>query len=117
MHLNLAHPAGRLGVLLALVDAENPNTILGRQDAAAVDQRQHVARAGGVAVRVAPSGELSSLACFCQALNPADAVRARLPLRQDGRTAGFLVGAVAFLRAVRRYDNPPADHAPPPNPP
>ena len=44
--------------------------------------------AGGVAVRVASSGELGSLARIGQLLNPADAIRARLLLGQDGPHAG-----------------------------
>lgn len=56
MHSNLAHPAGRLGVFFALVGADNPDAILGRLDAAAVDQRQHVGGLGRVAVRIATPG-------------------------------------------------------------
>ena len=43
--------------------------------------------AGGVAVRVASSGELGSLARIGQLLNPADAIRARLPLGPSGSEA------------------------------
>ena len=77
MHFDLSHPAGRLGVFLAFVDTENPDAILGRLDAAALNQRQHVGSASGVAVWVAASGELGNRARFRQALKEqrlADAV-------------------------------------------
>lgn len=53
-----------MGVFLAFIETENPDAIFGRLDAAALDQRQHIASAGGVAIRVATSGELDGLASF-----------------------------------------------------
>lgn len=54
----------QLGVFLAFIETENSDAIFGRLDAAALDQRQHIASAGGVAIRVATSGELDGLASF-----------------------------------------------------
>ena len=81
--LDLAHPAGRLGVLFALIHAEHPYAIVSRLDGVARDERQHDVCCGRVAVRIAITAQLGGLAFLDQLFQPANATNARFPLREN----------------------------------
>ena len=81
--VDLAHPAGRLGVLFALIHAEHPYAIVSRLDGVARDERQHDVCCGRVAVRIAITAQLGGLAFLDQLFQPANATNARFPLREN----------------------------------
>ena len=85
--VHLAHPAGRLCILFALIHAEHPDAVVGRLDGISGNERQYDVCRGGVAIGIAVAAQLGGLAFFDELFQPANATNACLPLRENGLLA------------------------------
>lgn len=81
--VDLARPAGRLGVLFALIHAENPDAIVSRLDGVTRDEWQNDVCRRRVAVWIAVTPQLGGFAFLDQLFQPANATNARFPLREN----------------------------------